>query len=79
MNEPRYLGLKKNEINHFQSDSGKVKVQQLFGAWEEVEGSFEPSFPLTMSTIYFKSEGKISKSIPKDENIFYYLIRRAIK
>lgn len=79
MTEPRYLGLQEQEINSFDSDSGKVKVQQLFGTWDGVTGSFEPSFPLTMSTIYFKSGSKISKSIPKSENIFCYLVRGTLK
>jgi quercetin 2,3-dioxygenase len=78
MTEPRYLGLQEDEINHFDLDGGKVKVQQLFGEWDGVNGSFEPSFPITMSTIYFNSEGKISKSIPTDENIFCYVVRGAI-
>ncbi len=79
MTDPRYLGLQEKDINSFESDSGKVKVQQLFGAWDGVNGSFDPSFPLTMSTIYFNSGGKISKSISSDENIFCYLVRGTVK
>ncbi len=75
MTAPRYVGLQEEEINSFETDSGKVKVQQLFGKWGETQGSFEGSFPLTMSTIYFKEGGKISKSIPASENIFCYLVR----
>lgn len=79
MTEPRYLGLQEKDIKSFESDSGKVKVQQLFGAWDEINGSFDPSFPLTMSTIYFNSGGKISKSISSNENIFCYLVRGTVK
>jgi redox-sensitive bicupin YhaK (pirin superfamily) len=78
MTEPRYLGLQEDEINGFELDGSKVKVQQLFGEWNGVQGSFEPSFPITMSTIYFKSGGKASKSIPTGENIFCYIVRGAL-
>jgi len=79
MTEPRYLGLQKEEITSFELDGGKVSVQQLFGSWDGVKGSFDPSFPLTMSTIYFQSGGKISKSISTDENIFCYLVSGSMK
>ncbi|MFT4857961.1 MAG: redox-sensitive bicupin YhaK (pirin superfamily) [Algoriphagus sp.] len=78
MTEPRYLGLQENEINNFESEEGKIKVQQLFGEWNGIKGSFDPSFPITMSTIHFQSGGKISKSIPVGENIFCYLVRGTI-
>jgi quercetin 2,3-dioxygenase len=78
MTEPRYLGLQENEINHIELDSGKVKVQQLFGEWNGVQGSFDPSFPVTMATIYFQANGKISKTISSDENVFCYVVRGTI-
>jgi quercetin 2,3-dioxygenase len=78
MTEPRYLGLQENEINHIELDSGKVKVQQLFGEWNGVQGSFDPSFPVTLSTIYFQANGKISKTISSDENVFCYVVRGTI-
>lgn len=75
MTEPRYVGLQKEEISSFEMDHGKVKVQQLFGDWNGIKGSFDPSFDLTMSTLYFNKEGKINLSIPKEKNIFCYLVR----
>lgn len=75
MTEPRYVGLQKEEINSFEANEGKVKVQQLFGDWDNTKGSFEPSFPINMSTIYLNEGGIISKSIPTEENIFCYLVR----
>jgi hypothetical protein len=79
MTEPRYLGLQKEEITSFELDGGRVKVQQLFGDWDGVTGSFDPSFPLTMSTIYFQAGGEISKTISTDENIFCYLVSGSLK
>jgi hypothetical protein len=75
MMEPDYVGLQKEEIPTFELDGGKVKVQQLFGEWTGVDGAFNQTFPLTMSTLYLEKGGKFEKSIPADENIFFYIVR----
>lgn len=75
MTDPNYVGLQKEEIPTFDLDGGKVKVQQLFGEWNDVKGAFKETFPLTMSTIYLEKEGKFEKTIPANENIFFYIVR----
>lgn len=75
MIDPNYVGLQKNEIPTFDLDGGKVKVQQLFGEWTGVNGAFEGTFPITMSTIYLEKGGKFEKEIPSEQNIFFYIVR----
>jgi redox-sensitive bicupin YhaK (pirin superfamily) len=75
MTSPKYVGLQENEIPSFTLDQGKVKVQQLFGEWNGTKGAFDGSFPLTMSTIYLEKGGSFEKSIPADENIFFYIVK----
>lgn len=75
MMEPNYVGLQKEEIPTLELDGGKVKVQQLFGEWNGVDGAFNQTFPLTMSTLYLEKGGKFEKSIPANENIFFYIVR----
>jgi redox-sensitive bicupin YhaK (pirin superfamily) len=75
MIQPNYVGLQKEEIPAFDLDNGKIRVQQLFGAWNGVKGAFEETFPLTMSTIYLAKGGKFEKEIPAVENIFFYIVR----
>jgi redox-sensitive bicupin YhaK (pirin superfamily) len=75
MIQPNYVGLQKEEIPAFDLDNGKIRVQQLFGAWNGVKGAFEETFPLTMSTIYIEKGGKFEKEIPAEENIFFYIVR----
>jgi quercetin 2,3-dioxygenase len=72
---PNYVGLQQEEIPTLDLDGGKVKVQQLFGEWNGVNGAFEGTFPITMSTIYLEKGGKFEKEIPSDENIFFYIVR----
>jgi redox-sensitive bicupin YhaK (pirin superfamily) len=75
MIQPNYVGLQKEEIPAFDLANGKIRVQQLFGAWNGVKGAFEETFPLTMSTIYIEKGGKFEKEIPAEENIFFYIVR----
>lgn len=72
---PNYLGLQQEDIPTFDLDGGKLKVQQLFGEWNGVEGAFEGTFPITMSTIYLEKGGKFEKEISAEENIFFYIVR----
>jgi quercetin 2,3-dioxygenase len=76
---PNYLGLQKEDIPTFELDGGLVNVQQLFGEWNEVNGAFEGTFPLVMSTIYLQKGGKFDKEIPARENIFFYIVRGELK
>jgi len=75
MISPEYIGLQENEIPSITLDQGKVKVQQLFGEWNGIQGAFAGSFPLTMSTIYLEKGGCFEKSIPAGENIFFYIVK----
>lgn len=72
---PNYVGLQQEEIPTLDLDRGKVKIQQLFGEWNGVNGAFEGTFPITMSTIYLEKGGKFEKEIPAEENIFFYIVR----
>lgn len=77
--EPAYVGLQKSDIPVFELDGGKVKVQQLFGEWGANKGAFVGNFPISMSTIYLQKGGKFEKSIPAEENIFFYIVRGKLK
>ncbi|MDF2156882.1 pirin family protein [Algoriphagus sp. CAU 1675] len=79
MIEPKYVGLQKEEIPSSEMDRGKVKIQQLFGEWNGIEGAFEETFPLSMSTIYMQEGAKFTKEIPSSENIFFYVVRGTLK
>lgn len=70
-----YVGLQQEEIPMLDLDGGKVKVQQLFGEWNGVQGAFEGTFPITMSTIYMEKGGKFKKEISAEENVFFYIVR----
>ncbi len=76
---PNYVGLQKEAIPTVEMDGGKVKAQQLFGEWNGVNGAFEGTFPITISTIYLDKGGKFDKEIPSDESVFFYIVRGGLK
>ncbi|UJP65469.1 pirin family protein [Mongoliitalea daihaiensis] len=75
MTEPRYIGLQKDEITHFELNEGKAKVQLIAGEWNGLQGSFETLTPIFLSTIHLSKGAIIEKTIPSNENIFFYIVR----
>lgn len=79
MTKPKYTGLQKEEINHFKLDDNKVNVQLISGEWESQKGSFETISPIMLSTIHLKVGGKFTKSIPQEENVFFYIVKGSVE
>ncbi len=79
MTEPGYVGLQKDQITTFTLDQNKVKVQLIAGNWETQEGSFDSLTRIFLSTVFFLDQkGYFSKSVPTDENVFFYVVRGKI-
>ncbi|WP_291785640.1 pirin family protein [Cecembia sp.] len=79
MTEPRYIGLQKDEITAFSMDDGKVNVQLITGKWGQNIGSFQTLFPIFLSTVHMKANASIIKTVSSSENIFFYIVRGAVK
>lgn len=75
MTEPRYIGLQKDEITHFELNDGNAHVQLIAGEWNGQQGSFETLTPIFLSTIHLSKGAVIEKTIPSNENIFFYIVR----
>ena len=74
MAEPFYIGKQQEEISVLQFDEGKVTAQLISGQWKEVNGAFESSTGIFLSTIQFKAGSELEVSIPAAHNIFFYVI-----
>jgi redox-sensitive bicupin YhaK (pirin superfamily) len=74
MAEPFYIGKQQEEIPILQFDEGKVTANLISGQWKEVNGAFESSTGIFLSTIQFKAGSEIEVSIPAAHNIFFYVI-----
>jgi redox-sensitive bicupin YhaK (pirin superfamily) len=75
MTEPRYIGLQKEEIPAISLDNGKVTLNLISGKWENTKGAVESLTDVFLSTIYLQPLAKIELKVPKDHNIFFYMIR----
>lgn len=75
MTNPIYDGKHKDEIPLFSIDNGKVMLQLISGEWEEHNGAFSSLTGVMLSTINLKKGGRFKTKVPKDRNIFLYVIR----
>src|SRR4051794_36626069 len=79
MTEPKYTGLQKENIPIADYDHGKVSAHIVSGDWNGVKGPFEPLTNIHLSFIYFKEGGKFTIQVPKEQNVFLYIVKGEIK
>jgi len=79
MIDPKYVGLQKEDIPVVELDNGKVAAHIVSGEWEGTKGPFEPLTDIHLSFIYFKEGGKYTIQIPKEQNVFLYIVKGEIK
>ncbi|MEO2061744.1 MAG: pirin family protein [Christiangramia sp.] len=75
MSEPQYKGLQKDQISVWENEDKTVKSQVVSGSFKGIRGSFDTPTSVNLSTIYFDANSTLSLEIPKEENIFFYVIR----
>ncbi len=74
MTKPYYKGFQKEEIPVAVEDNGKVTVQVISGNWNKTKGAHEPLSDIQLNTLHFQSGGKLSLEIPKERNLFFYIV-----
>ncbi|MFD2034252.1 pirin family protein [Belliella marina] len=79
MTKPKYVGLQNEEITRFELDGGKISVQLISGEWNGYRGPLETISPMLMSTLYLKPGSSFTKIIPKEENVFFYVVRGEVQ
>lgn len=75
MTEPRYFGYQKDEIPSIKIDGGKVTVNIISGFWGNIRGINNPLVSIQLNTIEFNSGGKLHTKVPKEENVFLYVVK----
>ncbi|MDB5245906.1 MAG: pirin family protein [Segetibacter sp.] len=76
---PKYIGLQAEDIPVAKYDHEKVKAHIVSGNWNGVQGAFEPLTDIHLSFIDFKEGGKFDIKIPKEQNVFLYIVKGEIK
>ncbi|WP_373058848.1 pirin family protein [Zunongwangia sp. H14] len=75
MTEPKYLGFQKDQIPTISLDEGKIKGQVVSGKLEDTTGAFDTFTNVNLSTLHFEEGAKLELSIPRENNIFFYVIK----
>ena len=75
MTQPHYVGLQKEDIPTLSLDAGQVNINLISGKWETTQAPIQGLTDLLLTSIYFKGGGKLSTSVPIDNNIFLYVVR----
>ena len=79
MTQPKYVGLQQDNIPTVNYDNAKVTAHILSGDWNGTKGPFQPLTDIHLSFIYFKEGGKFTTQVPRDQNIFLYVVKGEIK
>lgn len=79
MTPPKYVGLQADDIPTVELDNGKVIAHVVSGKWNGFEGAFQPLTDIHLSFIYFKEGGKFEIQVPKEQNVFLYIVKGEIK
>jgi redox-sensitive bicupin YhaK (pirin superfamily) len=75
MNEPFYQGLQEKDIPPVWLDGDKAIAHIIFGHWLGRDAPFEALTDIHLAKIDFKEGGKAGFFIPKEKNIFLYVVR----
>jgi redox-sensitive bicupin YhaK (pirin superfamily) len=78
MTKPNYLGKQKNEIPSVILDSGKAELNLVSGKFGNTAGAFETLTDIFLSTIHIKANCKLELPVPRENNIFFYMINGKI-
>ncbi|HXS38259.1 MAG TPA: pirin family protein [Flavipsychrobacter sp.] len=73
--EPNYVGLQKENIPVVDLDNGKVHVHLVSGSWDGKKAPIQSLTDVFMSTINLKRGGKLNTKVPKDHNIFFFVVK----
>ena len=72
---PWYKGLQEKAIPTHSNDEEQITVHIISGTYKGIQGPFVPAVPLSLYTIDLAAEAFLELDIPKEENIFYYVIK----
>jgi redox-sensitive bicupin YhaK (pirin superfamily) len=79
MTAPKYEGLQKDQITQISEDAGRVKISLTSGSYGEHVGAVKPLTDVTTMTLSLKENGEFKVSIPKERNIFFYVISGSVE
>lgn len=79
MTPPKYKGLQKEDIPVVEVDNGRIKAQVISGKFQGTAGAFESQTGINLATLHFKKTGRLELKVPKEDNIFFYVVSGELK
>lgn len=79
MTKPTYHGLQQDAIPTQSFDEGRVTARIISGELNGNKGAFKTLTPIHLSTLHFKESGVLELEVPKEHNIFFYIIKGECK
>lgn len=79
MTDPKYIGLQKDQVPVKTYDNGNATAHIVSGKWDEVEGPIKSLTDIHLSWIDLKAGSHLNFKIPKDQNVFLYVVKGEIK
>jgi redox-sensitive bicupin YhaK (pirin superfamily) len=70
---------KKKRYLLFEMDHSNVTLHAVSGNWNGTEGAFKPLTDIHLSFIYFKEGGRFQVEVPKEQNVFLYIVKGELK
>ena len=74
MMEPFYRGLQKDQISVWENEEGSITAQVVSGNFKGIRGAFDTPTSVHLSVVHFDENSEIQLDIPKQDNIFFYVI-----
>jgi quercetin 2,3-dioxygenase len=75
MTEPRYIGLRRDQIPELTADDGRVSIQLISGEWEGERGPIESLTEVMMSTVVLRRGASIVLPAPSGRTALLYVVR----
>ncbi len=75
MKKPQYQGFQKEQIPEISLEQGKIRIQVVSGDFRGTSGAFQSSTHANLSLLFFKETGRLDLRVPKENNIFFYMIK----
>ncbi len=75
MTQPKYIGLKKDEISKLKYDDGKVIINLITGKWENEKGPVDSLTDTFTSFIEFQKDSNLKFKVEKERNILLYIVK----
>lgn len=75
MAEPRYVGLRREDLPALPLDGGRVSLDPVSGTWFDAHGAVETLTDMHLAVARLKDEGRLALDVESGRRVFFYVVR----